>query len=131
LNSKRPYSLDKSEKLKSRTVIRQLFSDGQAIVQPPVKLLYSIENPTTDLQAGFSVSSRQFSRAVDRNRIKRLMREAYRLQKPALVNSLQQHQRTLSVFFIFIGKEKPAFESLLAVFQKIIQRLQHRIHENH
>ena len=84
-----------------------------------------------DLQAGFSVSSRQFSRSVDRNRIKRLMREAYRLQKPVLANCLEQQERRLSVFFIFIGKEKPAFESLVVVFQKIIQRLQNRVHENH
>jgi ribonuclease P protein component len=131
LNSKRPYSLRKSDKLKSRTVIRRLFSDGQAIVLPPVKVLYSMENPLADLQAGFSVSSRQFSRAVDRNRIKRLMREAYRLQKPMLATSIEQNQRRLSVFFIYIGKDKPAFENLVAVFQKIIQRIQNRMHESH
>ncbi|MFM7710965.1 MAG: ribonuclease P protein component [Ferruginibacter sp.] len=131
LNSKRPYSLRKSDKLKSRTIIRQLFSNGQTMVLPPVKLCYSMKNPMTDLQAGFSVSSRQFSRAVDRNRIKRLMREAYRLQKLSLANCLAQHQCRLSVFFIYIGKEKPAFESLVPVFQKIIQRLEIRIHENH
>jgi ribonuclease P protein component len=59
------------------------------------------------LQAGFGVSSRHFKKAVDRNRIKRLSREAYRLQKGPLLERLEAKGLFLSVFFIYTGKEVP------------------------
>jgi len=59
------------------------------------------------LQAGFGVSSRYFKKAVDRNRIKRLSREAYRLQKQPLFQRLEEKGLCLAVFFIYTGKDLP------------------------
>jgi ribonuclease P protein component len=66
--------------------------------------------------ATFSVSAKNFKRAVDRNRIKRKMREAYRLQKSSLQKQLEQNHQHLAVFIIFTGKSLPEFES---VFEKM------------
>lgn len=68
------------------------------------------------LQAGFTVSSRQFKKAVDRNRIKRLMREAYRHQKGAIRLLPQLNTCNLNLFFIYIGKELPEYD---LIYEKI------------
>jgi len=68
------------------------------------------------LQAAFSVSSKNFKKAVDRNKIKRLMREAYRLQKSLLQSELEENQRNLAVFIIYTGNSLPEFES---IFEKM------------
>ena len=83
----------------------------------PFRILYlENENQKSSLQAGFTVSTRNFKKAVDRNRIKRLMRESYRLQKHSLKNKLEGINKNLAVFFIYTGKEIPNFTE---VYQKI------------
>lgn len=74
------------------------------------------ENQTSFIQAGFTVSTRYFKKAVDRNRIRRLMRESYRLQKNNLKNLLKKNQITIAIFFIYTGNELPKYED---VFDKI------------
>lgn len=93
----------KGERLKSRKLIEHLFVDGKDFKSFPIRLVYlQIEHDSDFLvQAGFSVPKRQFKKAVDRNRIKRLMREAYRLQKNTLPK-LQDKIYTKKHVFMFI-----------------------------
>ena len=89
------YKLGKQARLKSRKVIDCLFKDGKSFTVFPFRVIYQFTKlPVTpdafQLQAGFSVSKRHFKKAVDRNRIKRLMREAYRLQKNELETNIQK-----------------------------------------
>lgn len=80
------------------------------------------------LQAGFGASSRNFKKAVDRNRIKRLSREAYRLQKQPLFDRLKEKGLSLAVFFIYTGKELPDYrtvtEKIGVALQKLIRELE-------
>ena len=108
------FTLGKNERLKSRKQIEQLFKSGQRFVSTPFRIFYSFQNtgqPTLicSLQAGFGASSRNFKKAVDRNRIKRLTREAWRLQKNTLQDKLREQNRKLNVFFIYTGKELPIY----------------------
>jgi len=127
LEQKTRYTLGKTERLKSRKEIEQLFKTGKSLSVYPFRVLYlfkhlsppvdnNFEKTCSPLQAGFTVSSRNFKKATDRNRVKRLMREAWRLQKNELQSLPNLAQQKLSVFVIYIGKELPNYET---VFEKI------------
>ena len=111
------FTLQAQERLKSRKVIEQLFKEGKSFSHFPFRIIYlEIENHLFPLQAGFSVSKRHFKNAVDRNRIKRLMRECYRLQKNSLKTELEENHKSLVLFFIYTGNELPKYDF---VFEKI------------
>jgi ribonuclease P protein component len=107
------FTLGKNERLKSRKQIEQLFNSGQRFMNPPFRIFYSFQTNkqlgVSRLQAGFGASSRNFKTAVERNRIKRLTKEAYRLQKNEVHDSLKEQNRELNVFFIYTGKKLPVY----------------------
>jgi len=115
--------------LKSRKLIEDLFSKGQRITVYPYRVFYLFQKKEqavvkNSLQCGVGAGTRNFKKAVDRNRIKRLTREAWRLQKNELAQKMNEHTHTLAVFFIYTGKELPAFtfvkEKLALIVQKLI-----------
>jgi ribonuclease P protein component len=79
------------------------------------------------LQFGVGVSKRHFKKSVDRNRVKRLLREAYRLQRGALLDTLELQHCSVSVFFIFTGRELPAYEMVLKAVGAALTRLQKEV----
>ena len=83
--------------------------------------------PLAPLQAGFGAGSRYFKKAVDRNRIKRLSREAYRLQKQPLMDALAEKKRSMALFFVYTGKELPDHgtvkEKIGVLLQKLIKEV--------
>nr|WP_255551674.1 ribonuclease P protein component [Aridibaculum aurantiacum] len=110
--------------MKSRKQIGQLFSAGKTIVAFPLKAIYAWQQDAEEtVQAGVTTSSRQFKKAVDRNRVKRILREAYRLNKPVLIESLQQKEKKLIIFFIFLGKELPVFEEVNDKMKYVLGKL--------
>ena len=117
------YFFGKESKLKSRNVIQQLFSEGKHVLVYPIKAVYIFGNENHPLQAGVSSSKRNFKKAVDRNRIKRLIREVFRLQKPKLESHLIQNKQSLSIFLMHVGKEMPEYDQLKESVEKIIKRM--------
>ena len=83
-----------------------------------------------DLRSGFAVSNRNFKKATDRNRVKRLMREAYRLQKNILQSRLKEGNTSLSIFFVYTAKELPDFTDIKEKMSLILQRLIKIVNEN-
>jgi len=130
----RQFTLGKSERLKSRKQIEQLFSEGKNFPLSPFRIYYLvtpfINNASSNLQFGAGVSAKNFKRAVDRNRIKRLMREAYRLQKKQLQEALKQKKLQLNVFFIYTGKELPMFNTVKEKVNVILSKLIKIVNEN-
>ena len=136
LEKKQKYTLGKNERLKSRKAIEQLFADGKSFSLFPFKIIYNtasltlnLKPETLNLQSAFSVSKRYFKKATDRNRVKRLMREAYRLQKNDLENNLQQNNKQAVVFFLYVGNEIPEYELVKEKINAALKKLQKLINE--
>ncbi|HHB51509.1 MAG TPA: ribonuclease P protein component [Saprospiraceae bacterium] len=86
------FTLGKHERLKSRTLIKKLYEEGQTLKVFPLRMMYLQTNHTSKFptQVGVSVPKRNFKHAVDRNRIKRLMRESYRKNKYLVYNEVDE-----------------------------------------
>jgi len=124
------FTLGKEERLKSRKAIEGLFKEGKSFVLKPFKVFYRVDVSMLkkqrllfNVQYGAGVSSKQFKKAVDRNTVKRLMREAWRLQKPVLQDKLKEQQKKLNIFFIYTGKELPVYKEVYDKTGKIIEKV--------
>lgn len=130
------YTLGKTERLKSRKQIQLLFTQGKSFSLPPFRVYYNFDSPNSKLTAigtqtgseravafAVGVSSRNFKRSTDRNRMKRLIRESWRLQKNELQAKLKEDGKQLNVFFIYTGKELADFESIKKATAAVIQKL--------
>jgi len=113
------YTLGKQERLKRRKLIEKLYTEGKSVKNFPLRMMYLQTQHTSDFpcQVGVSVPKRNFKLAVSRNRIKRLLRESYRLQKEIVYNNLEEPY----VFMIsYIGKEEPVYEEVFLKMQKLL-----------
>jgi ribonuclease P protein component len=119
------FTLGKNERLKSRKSIEQLFREGKKIVVAPFRVLYLFSQSAEKASLFFSVgvSAKNFKKAVDRNRVKRLTREAYRLQKNDLQKKIEAKSIQLNVFFIYTGKELPEYDEVYKKVGLILTKL--------
>ena len=78
-------------------------------------------------QAGFTVSTKRFPHAVDRNRVKRLTRECWRLQKQPFYDHLAQHSCQLAIFFIYTDKKIAPFSTLQEKISVILKKLEKEV----
>lgn len=115
------YTLGKEERLKSRKLIERLYEEKNSVKVFPLRMIFLQTKHTSDFpaQVGVSVSKRNFKSAVDRNRIKRLMRESYRLQKEIVYDNLDKPY----VFMIsYLGKQECTYNEIFLKMEKLLKR---------
>jgi len=128
MSETKKYTYGKEEKLKRRKLIDEIFKTGESFPNYPFRVFYKIMDFDADVKAqvGVSVSKRNFKHAVDRNRIKRLMREAYRLNKYTLIDNLDKQvvlmiiytQRKELPFDLINSKMKSTLKKFIAEIDK-------------
>nr|MBD3622826.1 ribonuclease P protein component [Sunxiuqinia sp.] len=118
------FKLTKKERLCSTKLIEKLFEQGASFYIFPLKVVYlktSLYSPHP-AEVSFSISKRNFKLAVTRNLLKRRMREAYRLSKPAFYDSIPKGQQ-VAIMFIYTCKEVKDYQSIEKGMQKALKKL--------
>lgn len=115
------HTYSKIEKLKSKILIEKLFDEGKSVKIFPLRLIFleTEFNEPIKIKCGVSVGKRNFKNAVDRNRVKRLIREAYRLNKSAYFNNITTQY---AFMILYIGNEKPTFEQTDKSMRKLLEK---------
>ncbi|MDX1913459.1 MAG: ribonuclease P protein component [Saprospiraceae bacterium] len=114
------------ERLKSRKAIGALFKGGKSYVAYPLRVVWSEAPPhlaeMSPAQIVIAVPKRNFKTAVQRNRLKRQIREAYRLQKAELYDKLESAGLRISLMVSYIAKEPLPFAEISAGVSKLIRK---------
>lgn len=123
------YTLGKDEKLKSKIFIGKLFTEGKRVKAYPLQLVYLPikHDGEFPVKAGFSVPKRNVKLAVNRNRIKRLMREVYRKNKHSFTGNLNE---SYIFMFVYMAKEEIKYADLELTINKLCKKFQNKLKED-
>ncbi len=114
------FGLPKSRRIKSQKIFDRLVSEGKSVFGYPLKIVYT-HMPLPEeapFQVAFGVSKKRFKRAVDRNKVKRILREVFRQNVPLL-----EQQNGLALLIIYVSGEIPDYHQLVPVMEKLITQI--------
>ena len=120
-----PYTFRKEERISSTKEIDFLFENGTSFSSYPLRVLFCVKETSENARFSvlISVPKRKFKRAAHRNRIKRLLRENYRLNKSILWEIPEEKCPGLSIGFVFIGKDMPDYKQITVAVSKALSAI--------
>lgn len=123
------FTLQKDERLCSQKLIGKLFTSGESFLSYPLKVVFLKNELPSEHPAlvAFTVSKRNFKRAVKRNLLKRRMREAYRLNKPAFYAEIAAKNASIALMFVFVGKDIIEYatieKAMISALKKVVAKI--------
>ena len=125
-------TLQRAERLRNKIDIEHIFvGENKSFITFPLRVIY-IENDAitpshTDIKSNvsflISVSKKKLHHAVDRNHVKRQIREAWRLRKNSIVDNIKTRNKTLSLAFIYIPNEIVSSQVINKCMDKVVSKL--------
>ena len=120
------YKFTKSERLSRKSVVERLYAEGRSVAAYPLRAVYLPLEPEEGEPAAsilISVSKKRFRHAVDRNLVKRRLREAYRLNKHQFLETLLQNNCRMAVSILYLDKQHHSYAHLQARLRKLLQAI--------
>ncbi|MFO7369937.1 MAG: ribonuclease P protein component [Bacteroidales bacterium] len=127
------YTFGKNERLSGRNSVERLFGSGKSFNLNPFKIFYTVEETgmPPEVRILVAVSKKKFRHAVNRNRLKRIIREAYRLNKSHVLNNLDTHTSSLNIGFVYVDSEKdPSFALIQKSMITCLEKIARLVNEN-
>jgi ribonuclease P protein component len=123
--SSRRQTLRKTERLHEKKAIDSLFENPATVINSPVRLLWKAYEGVSEppVKVVFSVPRRSFKKAVDRNLLKRRMREAYRKNKYILYGAIEKGMKHYHLMFVYIARDKVSYAEIESKIVLTLQRL--------
>lgn len=123
------FTFNKEERLCSRQLIDRLYTEGHRLMAFPYSVQWMVVNgpQSTPAQVLIVAPKRKFKHAVDRNRVRRLTRECYRLRKPTFYQFLQEHNLQLVFSMVYIHNEIMSYDQLGHKMDKLLSSLEKEI----
>ena len=126
------YHFGAKSRIKSKKQITQIFKSNTSGFVYPIKFLYTLneDHELGTAQVLITVPKRGFKLAVNRNKIKRLIRESYRLHKPEFEKTLLENRIAIDLAFIYTGKNSCDFNQIDSCMERIIYSVERKLSRN-
>jgi ribonuclease P protein component len=122
-----PYTFGKEERLCSRSLMDRLYADGHRLMAFPFSVQWLVVDGPQLCQIMIVAPKRRFHHAVDRNHVRRLTRECWRLRKSDFYSFLLEHNITLALSLVYVHNEIMPYDQLGHKMDKLIAQLQQDI----
>lgn len=116
------YRLTKADRLRGRTAINNLFAHGQSLMAFPLRAVVSV-NDSGNTRMMVSVPKKRIRHAVDRVRLRRLVREAYRLSRHRLLDEALAGGRGADIAFVYLDTTVATMDVVAARMENLLTRL--------